>query len=345
VKKRETELREKKIFGERTGLLKQVKGLRKRMPRSLCLLLLPILVLGSAQDECKRFCPEDLKAAVFRPMVKERLEWVEETMEEAIKGLETLTQKMSAIPANLKSEMGMGEEADVAKEPGELRTLVKELVVHAARADQRAWGRIIDTEADVLDPSRAPKAPRTLSDLRAEVEGLAAAWRETEESFHALQRSLGSSLGKMLGPMLSVMEGMVKAAGAGGEGMEKLGLEKLRSQVDNLMGRVLLRMVVSKGKEEEERDLRIFGDLTDLADRLAKDFVVKGRKLTLEEFWNEELSLLPRGKMEDKEEKKEQDVLEMEEVMLVTHMVESNMPPSIKIPLPPPPHPSSLRRR
>ena len=78
--------------------------------------------------------------------VRERLEWVEATMEEAIKGLETLTvmiwnrlqqfwilifcgfdhhkrikmslksqQKMSAIPANLKSEMGMGEEADVAK--------------------------------------------------------------------------------------------------------------------------------------------------------------------------------------------------------------------------------------
>ena len=71
----------------------------------------------------------------------------------------------------------------------------------------------------------------------------------------------------------------------------------------------------------------------------------QGRKLTLEEFWNEELSLLPRRKMEEKEEKEEQDVLEMEEVMLVTHMVESNMAPSIKIPLPPPPHPSSLRRR
>jgi len=266
-------------------------------------------------------------------MVVERLEWVEATMEEAIKGLETLTQKMSAIPANLKSEMGMGEEADVAREPEELRSLVKELIVHAARADQRAWGRIIDTEADVLDPSRAPKAPRTLSDLRVEVEGLAAAWRETEESFHAIQRSLGSSLGKMLGPMLSVMEGMVKAAGAGGEGMGKLGLEKLRSQVDNLMGRVLLRLVVSKANEEESgKDLRIFGDLTDLADRLAKDFTVKGRKLTLEEFWSEELSLLPRRKLEENEEEKEEDVLEMEDVILVTHMAESNMPPSIKIP-------------
>ena len=39
------------------------------------------------------------------------------------------------------------------------------------------------------------------------------------------------------------------------------------------MGRVLLRMVVV-GKTKEE-DFRIFGDLTDLADRLAKDFVVK----------------------------------------------------------------------
>merc|ERR1712037_558553 len=131
-------------------------------------------------------------------------------------------------------------------------------------------------------------------------------------------------------------------AGVGGESMGNLGLEKLRSQVDNLMGRVLLRMVVVKAKDEEEKDLRIFGDLTDLADQLAKDFVVKGRKLTLEEFWNEELSFLSRRNTEEKEE---QDVLEMEEVVLVTHMVESSMAPSMKIPLPPPPHPSSLRRR
>ena len=41
------------------------------------------------------------------------------------------------------------------------------------------------------------------------------------------------------------------------------------------MGKVLLRMVVFKAKDEEEKDLRIFGDLTDLADQLAKDFVVK----------------------------------------------------------------------
>jgi len=300
--------------------------------------LLPFLTLAASQEECKRFCPEDVKATVFRPMVTERLEWVEATMEEAIKGLETLTQKMTAIPANLKSEMGMEEDEDLAKEPEELRSLVRELIIHAARADQRAWGRIIDTEADVLDPSRAPKAPRTLSDLRAEVEGLAAAWRETEESFDTLKRSLGSSLGKMLGPMLTVMEGMVRAAGVGGEGIGQLGLEKLKSQVDNLMGRVLLRMVVQdKGKEKKAP--RIFGGLIDLAEGLARDFIVKGRKLTLEEFWSEELSLLPGRKLEKEEEvveedvlDSEEDVLDSEEVVLVASMVEANMPPSIKIP-------------
>merc|ERR1712130_775595 len=100
-----------------------------------------------------------------------------------------------------------------------------------------------------------------------------------------------------------------------------------------MMGRVLLRMVVSK-TEKEEKDLRIFGELTDLADRLAKDFVVKGRRLTLEEFWSEELSLLPRRRVEEKEkeEMEEEDVLETEDVVLITRMVQSNLPPLINIP-------------
>merc|ERR1711971_153236 len=132
-----------------------------------------------------------------------------------------------------------------------------------------------------------------------------------------------------MGPAVLVLVSSLRSVK---EGMEKLGLDKLRSQVDNMMGRVLLRMVVSKTKEEEEKELRIFGDLTDLADRLAKDFVVKGRKVTLEEFWSEELGLLPRRKMEENEEKKEEDVLEMEDVILIARMVESNMPSSIKIP-------------
>ena len=57
----------------------------------------------------------------------------------------------------------------------------------------------------------------------------------------------------------------------------------------------------------------------------------QGRKLTLEEFWSEELGLLPRRNMEENEEK-EEDVLEMEDVILIANMVESNMPSSIKIP-------------
>ena len=54
----------------------------------------------------------------------------------------------------------------------------------------------------------------------------------------------------------------------------------------------------------------------------------------MEEFWSEELSLLPGRKLEKEEEEEEveEDVLDSEEVVLVASMVEANMPPSIKIP-------------
>ena len=54
----------------------------------------------------------------------------------------------------------------------------------------------------------------------------------------------------------------------------------------------------------------------------------------MEEFWSEELSVLPGRKLEkeEDEEEVEEDVLDSEEVVLVASMVEANMPPSIKIP-------------
>ena len=54
----------------------------------------------------------------------------------------------------------------------------------------------------------------------------------------------------------------------------------------------------------------------------------------MEEFWSEELSLLPGRKLEKEEEEEvvEEDVLDSEEVVLVASMVDANMPPSIKIP-------------
>ena len=56
----------------------------------------------------------------------------------------------------------------------------------------------------------------------------------------------------------------------------------------------------------------------------------------MEEFWSEELSLLPGRKLEKEEDEEEvvevEDVLDSEEVVLVASMVEANMLPSIKIP-------------
>ena len=73
----------KRSLLEREEMIEKVA----KMLFALCLLL-PILALASAQDECKRsgpeppfkhpvitsshrFCPEDIKAAVFRPMVRD----------------------------------------------------------------------------------------------------------------------------------------------------------------------------------------------------------------------------------------------------------------------------------
>jgi hypothetical protein len=117
------------------------------------------------------------------------LDWLEATLEEAIVGLESLTEKMSAMPESMRTQLHPVEKDQQASSPAELRLLAAELVGRAVRADQRAWARIADCHKDVLEPGRSPRAPRTLADLRVEVEGLEAAWRETEDSFQGLCRS------------------------------------------------------------------------------------------------------------------------------------------------------------
>ena len=301
----------------------------------MLLSLLPTLLLllpTSAKDPeatCPRFSPQDVRAAVFLPAVSSRLEWVQATLEEAIQGLETLREKTKVIPEELRQQMGAAGGEVAAKEPEDLRALLGDLVVHAVRADQRAWARIVDTQADILEPERAPLAPRTLTDLRTEVEGLETAWKENEDSFEELLNSLGRALGILLSPMVSLMEGMVKMTEAGGPLAKEMGMEKLRSQVDNLMGRVLLRMVVDRQEDKQSgQGPTLFGGVTKLADRLAKDFAMKGRKLTLEQFWRGELELFTSPLTRGTEDEQVEDVLEREEVILIAHLVQKNMAPT-----------------
>ena len=47
--------------------------------------------------------------------------------------------------------MGVKAVDDDSHEADELKALVDDLIRHAVRADNRAWNRIIDTNADILD--------------------------------------------------------------------------------------------------------------------------------------------------------------------------------------------------
>merc|ERR1719320_1660914 len=238
------------------------------------------------QDQCNRFSPEDLRAVVFWPKLRTRLDFLSATFTAAIEGLETLHKKSKVLPDELKGQMGV-KISDKAEGSAGLKNLLDDLIRHVVRADLKVWNRIIDTNQDILDKSRAPKSPRSLSDLKTEIEGLKKSFIASEESFEPLMKELGSSIGKLLSPRMMSM--------GGGE----MSMDNLRGLVDNLMGRVLLKMITNKQnknneKTNEEKDESdgpaLFRDLLGLSENLAKDFYTLGRKMELTAFWKGELS-------------------------------------------------------
>merc|ERR1719206_798515 len=237
------------------------------------------------QDQCNRFSPEDLRAVVFWPKLRARLDFLSATFTAAIEGLETLHKKSKVLPDELKSQMGV-KISDKEEGSADLKNLLDDLIRHVVRADVKAWNRIIDTNHDILDKLRAPKSPRSLSDLKTEIEGLKKSFIASEESFEPLMKELGSSIGKLLSPMMMIIEGMMSVGGG-------------EMSMDNLRGRVLLKMITNKQsknneKNNEEKDESdgppLFRDLLRLAANLAKDFYTLGRKMELTAFWKGELS-------------------------------------------------------
>ena len=103
------------------------------------------------------------------------------------------------------------------------------------------------------------------------------------ESFEPLMKELGSSIGKLLSPMMMIIEGMMNVGGG------EMGMDKLQGMVDNLMGKVLLKMITNKRNtdvgESKTDQIFLFGELVGLAKHLEKDFHIFGRKLELPEFW------------------------------------------------------------
>ena len=158
--------------------------------------------------------------------------------------------------------------------------------------------------------------------MKSEIAGIRKSLVESEESFEPLMNVLGSSIGKLLSPMMMIIEGMMSVGGG------EMGVDKLKGMVDNMMGKVLLRMVSNKMKEntdEKKSKPVIFGDLVDLTEKLGKDFYSLGRKMNLPDFWKGELFRFGDGGMHQSATSESEDVLDGEDIDFITAIVEKHL--------------------
>ena len=77
----------------------------------------------------------------------------------------------------------------------------------------RAWDRITDTYLDIQQPSRAPKAPKTLTDLKSELENLVTSLHWSSGVLQPLLDTLGGRLARIFNTLVRLMETMIKFGG------------------------------------------------------------------------------------------------------------------------------------
>ena len=98
-------------------------------------------------------------------------------------------------------------------------------------ADMRAWDLIVDTNMDVLDTrwvtrntlrkvsllvhylSRSPNAPKSLDDLRTELDSLAQTVTWSQASLEPLLKVLGKRLARIFTNLMKMMEPIIKFGG------------------------------------------------------------------------------------------------------------------------------------
>merc|ERR1719228_56843 len=249
---------------------------------TLVVILLPILSY-QYDEECNRYCPEDLHASVFNQRMKERVHLIQRSLTAAIDGMELLQGRTSDMPDSVKEKLGVKINGEVFDN---LRVALADLIEHLLRADKRAWNRIIDTHADIIDKRRSPQAPKDLPDLKEEIENLDKTMKESEESFEHFLKELGSNLKKTFSPLIVVVENLLKMGG------EELVLEKMKEKVDNFMGKLLLKLVENKSRKTKRALPRLLGDVGKLTEKLSYDFYVLGLKVKLSQFWKMEQKTL-----------------------------------------------------
>merc|ERR1712183_1182071 len=130
-----------------------------RKVRFLAVLALAMVSASTEENEesaeCSRFCPHELRATVFDPLMLHKIKFLRTTLKAAIAGLEELEQKTLDVPESMKEKLGLnvGEEED-NDTPGEMRNFLLEQLDSILSADLRAWDRITDTYLDIQQPER-----------------------------------------------------------------------------------------------------------------------------------------------------------------------------------------------
>ena len=77
--------------------------------------------------ECSKFCPHELRATVFDPLMLRKVKFLRRTLEAAIEGLEELEQKTMDVPESMKEKLGLNVDEDEDNDTtGEMRDFLLE---------------------------------------------------------------------------------------------------------------------------------------------------------------------------------------------------------------------------
>jgi len=280
--------------------------------RFLLVVALAVVSVSTEEDEesaeCSKFCPHELRATVFDPLMMKNIKFLRTTLEAAIDGLEELEQKTMDVPESMKEKLGLnvGEEED-NDTTGEMRSFLLEQLDSIMSADLRAWDRITDTYLDIQHPERARKAPKTLTDLKSELENLVTSLHWSSGALQPLLHTLGTRLARIFNTLVRMMETMAKLGG------EEVMIEKMKErEINNFMGKVLIELLrLKKEKNVAELELNVFKQLETLAEKLNTDFYHSGRKLSSDEFWKIELKYFQSSQLDTASPKEARFVAEL----------------------------------
>jgi len=264
------------------------------MTNYIFLIFFFVSVNGDEVNECGRFCPDEVRAVLYQPMMLEKITQLKDYLGKTIDGLQALEEKTGEIPQAMKAKLGMEDDEIDNDTPEEMRQYLANILDSTLSADMRTWDRIIDTNLDILDPSRAPKAPKNLQDLKAEIENLSKTIAWSQESFEPLMKVVGKRLARVFKNLLKLMKPLMQYGG----GKEAV-MSKMRERsVDNFMGRILLNLVETKEDKIAMEEL-LFGSYKLNAENLQQDFYANARKMTLDNFWKKQLEKIEKEKLNE----------------------------------------------